>query len=103
MDDLGDLYPFDESEKSGRVRTTVSLDKQDHEDIEFFTLLWREIDKVTGREGKKWKASSVMERFIEKAIEAQWKTLGGRPKDHDQLEKLKREAIKAARDRASKK
>jgi uncharacterized protein YaiI (UPF0178 family) len=102
MDDLGG-YPFDDSAKDARVRTTVTLSKQDHEDIEFFVNLWREIDKVTKRKGKKWKASTVMARFIERELEAHWAKLGGRPSDPDQLEKLKREALKSARDRVSKK
>lgn len=87
-------YPVDEDSEDERVKTSVRLPKQDHDDIEIIAELWNEFDRVLDRpRPRKWKAASVIERLIEVGIDGFWGQVGGRPDTKEGREEFVRKAV----------
>lgn len=97
-------YPVSEEQDSERVRTTVRLKKELHEDVEFVVQLWNEFDKALKRKGaKKWKANSVIERFVEVGVAGFWQQVGGRPESQQDREEFIRLAVERIKKQGAKK
>lgn len=82
-------YPMDEESEGSRVKTSVRLPQEQHDDIELMSHLWNELDRELGRKRPRtWKAASVIERLIAVGIDGFWAQVGGRPATKDDREAL---------------
>lgn len=73
-------YPTEEDDDVERVPLTVRVPAGHHEEIELIAQLWNEFDvQLAKKKAKKWKSSSVIERFIALGIDSFWDQVGGRP------------------------
>lgn len=95
-------YPTEEEEDEQEpVRTSVSLTPEAHAEIQLIADLWNELDQLLGKKQKrKWKPSSVMERFIRVGIAGFWSQVGGRPATSEGRGEYMRAAIAKLRDNA---
>lgn len=95
-------YPIDND--GSRVRTSVRLPEEQHEDIELMSELWNELDRALGnRRAKKWKAASVIERLVRVGIEGFWAQAGGRPSTEAARAEMVRRVVAEAKKSAAKK
>lgn len=96
-------YPIDEESEGDRVRTSVRLLPEQHQDIELMAKLWNDLDRELGRRRpRKWKAASVIERLIAVGIDGFWGQIGGRPTTKDAREEAIAKVVAIARERTKK-
>lgn len=96
-------YPLEDEDGPGRVRLSISLTKEQHEQLELVARLWNALDDALERpRGRKWKITSVIERMVVVGLDGFWNEIGGLPPpgaDHQAfinaaVERVKRQAKK---------
>jgi hypothetical protein len=86
-------YPVTDSERPDRVRTSVRLTPEQHDDVELMAKLWTEFDKALGQRRRKWSTMGVLERLVAVGIDGFWTQVGGRPPSKEGREDFVRRAV----------
>lgn len=75
------LYPLDDEKEVESIRTSIAVEKELDEDLQFIAELWNAFDDVRKiRRDKKWKKASVMQRMIHFAHQVFGDQVGGIPR-----------------------
>lgn len=91
-------YPLHESEEE-RVRTSIRLTPEQQADAALIAQLWIALDDALGvkRPGKKWSATSVLERLVAVGLDGFWAEVGGRPSEEEDRAEFIRRAVERLR------
>lgn len=75
------LYPLDDDKDVESIRTSIAVEKDLDEDVQFIADLWNAFDEVRKvNRDKKWKKASVMQRMIHFARGVMGDQIGGIPR-----------------------
>lgn len=88
-------YPLQERSSAKRSTTSIRLTEEQRADVEFVAELWNAFDKELEQEraGRKWSATSVLERLIAVGLDGFWAEVGGRPATQEGREEFIRRAV----------
>jgi len=93
-------YPLND-ETEDRIRTSIQLTQAQRADAALIAQLWQALDEALEikRPGKKWSATSVLERLVAVGIDGFWAEVGGRPSDDEDRAEFIRRAVERVRKR----
>lgn len=101
---MASYYPVDDDEGGERIKTSIRLAAEQHQDIEFIAELWNELDAALGKKkARKWKSASVIERLLAVGIDGFWSQIGGRPPTREGRADFIKQAVKRLKDERPKK
>jgi len=87
-------YPMKEVDEV-RTRTSIRLTSEQQSDAALIAELWAAFDDALElqRAGRKWTATSVLERLVAVGIDGFWQEVGGRPESTEDREEFIRRAV----------
>lgn len=102
MTNRDDSFPLDQLEESEKVRISVQLPRENHDDLEFVVEVWNQFNQVLGRKkGRPWSTMSVAQRLLVVAVNNFLKQYGMPvPKTEEERAEFMRRAVADVKKRA---
>ena len=93
-------YPLNDPDEE-RIRITIKMTPAQQAEASLIAQLWIALDEELGvkRPGKKWSATSVMERLVAVGLDGFWAEIGGRPTSEEDRAEFIRRAIEKVQKR----
>lgn len=104
MDKDNPAFPIERKDSPERIRVAVRLGEAENERLEMVVRIWNEMNKALGRvKGRRWTATSVVERFVTLELDAFFTRYGGFPSSPEQEADITRRAVAEIKKLAGKK